>query len=159
MRSHLVLNLVAIVSISLTFSIMGLRAGADDPPKYSFSLKEARERKTLIARVRMVPETAKWGDVEVTVGDAWLEARKNGGCYLCFRIDKGKRAMGNPLKFVADDSGTGVMLHTGFGVKWVQGVQYLDAPENLSEVRFSLVRYMTDQRLKNIRFDITPARK
>ena len=159
MRCHLMMNLFTIVCISLTFSMMGLRAGADDPPKYSFSLKEARERKTLIARVRMVPETAKWGDVEITVGDAWLETRKNGGCYLCFRIDKGKQAMGNPVTFVADDSRMSVTLHTGFGVKWVQGVQYLDSPENLSEVRFSLVRYMTDERLKNIRFDITPARK
>jgi hypothetical protein len=139
-----------LVSFLLAWSV---DASAQGPPEYSFSSEQARQRKTLITKVSMVPGTIKWQKWEITVGDAWLEKCKDGGCYLCFRIEKGKEAFmptSNTI-LVLEDLRMGIGFHLGVGLRWAQGVQYLESPD-LSKARLSLIENWKQERLKNIRF-------
>src|ERR1700722_11454497 len=82
---------VSLIILSATFTTT--RTGAQSfPEEYSFSSAEARQRNTLLSNVSMVPRTIQWQKWAITVGDAWLEKSKDGGCYLCFRIATGREA-------------------------------------------------------------------
>ena len=130
-------------------SLWAPRVEAQDP-EYSFSLETARQRKTLIRRVKMVPSTVKWQNREVTVGDAWLERYADGGCYLCIQIDKGKEAFWD-CWFVPGEEQSSCSIHHGTSRNWVQVARYLESPD-ISKLRFSLVGNFNEKRLKNIRF-------
>ena len=101
----------------------------------------------------MVPRIVNWRKWEITVADAWLEKSKDGGCYLCFHIAKGKEAFlpSEDCFFVLEDLRTSVKMHLGLGLKWIQAVQYLESPD-LSKVRLSLINDWKEKRLKDIRF-------
>ena len=120
--------------------------------EYSFSVTQAKKRGTLISKVRMIPSSINWKKWTITVGDAWLEKSKKGGCYLCFRIVGGREAfMASTGDFLVlgDSKASGVKTHWGQG--WTQAVQHLDSSD-LSKVRFSLVGSWQEERLKNIQF-------
>jgi hypothetical protein len=143
-----------LISVLFWTTLISTHLQAQGDPEYSWSSDQAKQRKTLITKVRMVPNTIKWRTCEITTDDAWLEKSKDGGCYLCFRIAKGKEVF-LPAKeapfFVLEDARAGVGEHLGIGLKWIQAVQYLDSAD-LAKVRLSLINDWKAERLKNIRF-------
>ncbi len=150
MRSHFPSHLSNVGTFILFWTFLfASRAEAQDPA-YSFSLDKARQRKTLITKVKMVPSTIKFQKVDVTIGDAWLERYADGGCYLCLQIDKGKESLWN-FWLVVEDERSACAVHYGISRNWVQVARYLESPD-LSKLRFSLIGDCNETRLKNIRF-------
>jgi hypothetical protein len=151
MRKHSMAGYVMVVLIWTTLGIPCVKA--QKPREYSFALEEARKKGTLITKLTMTPSSITWRQWEITVDEAWLEKSKEGGCYLCFRIDKGKEAFlpSNNCSFVLGDSRADVPMHLGIGLTWIQAVQYLDSPD-LSKARFSVVGGLKEKRMKNIQF-------
>ena len=126
--------------------------------EYSASSSEARKRGTLISEVTIAPSSFKWKNVEVTIGQAWIEKCKDGGCYLCFRIEKGQEACYSWRQhsgmFVVGDEGSSVLMHA-FRDSRLLAVQYLESLE-LKDVRLSFVANWKDERLKNFRVARVP---
>jgi hypothetical protein len=121
--------------------------------EYSCSVSEARKRRTLISEVEITPSSFKWQQTQVSIGQAWIEKCKDGGCYLCFRIESGKEAVcswnENAGFFVLGDEGSGVRTHH-FRDSRILAVQYLESLD-LSNVRMSFVGSFKERRLKNFR--------
>jgi hypothetical protein len=156
MREILVLRSLffTVISTCLVFDFCVNPCCAQPATDYSFSVGEARSRGTFIAEVEMNPRSMKWRKWEVTIEQAWIEKCKDGGLYLCFRIASGKEVFDYSSKdraiLVMDDQNGSVKLH--HGRDWIQAVQHIDS--KVSNVRFSLIESWTDNRPKNIRFDV-----
>lgn len=121
--------------------------------EYSTSASEANNRGTLINEVTIMPSLFKWKNVEVTISQAWIEKCKEGGCYLCFRIEKGKEACyswnSDHGFFVVGDNQRSVKLHS-FRDSRLLAVEYL-VSSNLKDVRLSFVGGWKEERPKNFR--------
>jgi hypothetical protein len=153
MRRQAPSSLMRFVVCPLFLFFSGNVGSAQQERDFSYSVAQARSRGTLINEVEMTPPTFKWKKWEVAIGQAWLEKRKAGGCYLCFQIANGKEA----LDFVDKEAGFFVKGDENGSVRhvhaknWIQVVEQLES-DDISNVRFSFIGSFKDERPKNIRF-------
>jgi hypothetical protein len=128
------------------------------------SVKEARERGTLIAELDITPRTLEINGQTIEFDEAWIEEaadpdhhfvwfsyyRRVGYYYLCFTISRGHEAFNGvepPFFVIEGDDGS-------VGTSFVRGQVYQFTKQresaDLSTLRMSLMRSWDDERTNDI---------
>lgn len=125
-----------------------------DEKKFSWSVAEAKQRKTFVCELDVSPKEINVDEGKVTFGSAWLERSTDKSFSLCFRLEKGQdilRAKYDNYFFVMEEAEPSSFSSRHFRTGEIQFIENLKST-NLDNVKVSLVRSWKEDRKKNITF-------
>jgi hypothetical protein len=137
---------------AILYIVLGmLLTGCDHSEPFSWSVAQAKSRKTLICEVTIAPSEIVFDNKRIVFGPAWLERCPEGDFAICFQLEKGNDIFKvNPRPFfVLDDRHDSFSERVGSDL--LQFIERIDDPD-IAKLRATLMRDWSDEYLKNIHF-------